>query len=104
MSVPDADPDREAILARRKHFVARALTDLGGPSGALAGRRTKLVALAVTGLTTACPCLKMASSNQPPPPSKSNEEGHDAPESGDGEPASDESDGGSEAGASAEPE
>ena len=56
------DSDRDAILARRQRFVARALEGFGGstPRAAKAGRRTKAVALSLSGLTTACPCLKVA--------------------------------------------
>lgn len=56
MSTPD-DPDREAILARRETFISRALAPYD--RSPLAGRRTKLAALAISGLTTACPCLKV---------------------------------------------
>ncbi len=59
------DPDRAAILARRSRFISRAIEALERPS--LVGSRTKLVALAVSGLTTACPCLKMS----PPPDDES---------------------------------
>lgn len=60
---PSTDADREAILARRKRFTTRALGELARP---LAASRTKVIALTVSGLTTACPCLKMA-----PPPDES---------------------------------
>ena len=48
MTQRDEDsPDREAILARRRHFIARALP----------GR--ELMVVAVSGLATACPCLSI---------------------------------------------
>ena len=57
MADQPADPDREAILARRERFVARALSPFDEP---IAGSRAKLAALAISGLTTACPCLDIA--------------------------------------------
>lgn len=57
MASGDDDLDRDAILARRKRFMARALPRSG--DRALAGPRAKALALAVSGLTTACPCLNI---------------------------------------------
>ena len=65
--------DREAILARRKHFVTRTLDGLGalrGDAAQQAGRRTKAVVLAVGSLAIACPCLDVA-----PPDTGEPEEG-----------------------------
>jgi len=49
----DARIDREAILARRRRFIAATLTGL-----------------TTSTLATACPCLKMAPSHPPPPDSE----------------------------------
>ena len=65
--------DREAILARRKHFIARTLDgleSLRGDAAQQAGRRTKAVVLAVGSLAIACPCLDVA-----PPDTGEPEEG-----------------------------
>lgn len=51
------DLDRDAILARRERFIARVSRSFAEPT---AGPKTKLVALAISGLTTACPCLDIA--------------------------------------------
>lgn len=50
----DEDPDRAAILRRRTRFVARSLAELGAPTAS----KTTVLALAMSGLATACPCLK----------------------------------------------
>ncbi|MFV8749350.1 hypothetical protein ACNOYE_02235 [Nannocystaceae bacterium ST9] len=60
------DPDREAILARRRHFIARALAQVESPG---LGPRTGALVVAVASLATACPCLKMV-----PPPEPSMDE------------------------------
>jgi hypothetical protein len=55
------DPDRAAILERRKHFVARSLAEVVGPN-----RKTRALVLALSGLATACPCLSIATETGPP--------------------------------------
>ena len=65
--------DRDAILARRKHFITRTLDgieSLRGDGAARAGRRTKAAVLAIGGLAIACPCLDVA-----PPDTGEEEEG-----------------------------
>lgn len=65
--------DRAAILARRKHFIARTLEGvdaLRGDALTRASRRTKAAALAIGGLAIACPCLDVA-----PPDTGEEEEG-----------------------------
>lgn len=72
----DESPDREAILARRRHFIARAL-----PS-------RELVAIAVSGLTTACHprvCLRVAGSEIPTTDSEDTATGTDEAATGTGE-------------------
>src|SRR5262245_31950301 len=56
----DENPDRAAILERRKQFVARSL-DACPPN-----RKSRALLLALSGLATACPCLKVASETLPP--------------------------------------
>jgi hypothetical protein len=56
----DEDLDRAAILARRRRYIAQALAELERP--ARVGPKAKLMAVAVSGLATACPrpCLSDA--------------------------------------------
>jgi hypothetical protein len=62
----EENPDRAAILERRKHFVARSLAEVVGPTACPSNRRTKALALALSGLATACPCLKIATDSGAP--------------------------------------
>ncbi len=72
----EVDPDRTAILARRRAFIVHAMTGL---DGAALGSKTKLVALAVSGLTTACPrpCLNDVGSSYEMPEDEGTGESND---------------------------
>jgi len=65
----DARIDREAILARRRRFIAATLTGL-----------------TTSTLATACPCLKMAPSHPPPPDRAEAGEGEDGDAAEDASP------------------
>ena len=70
--MPPADDDREAILARRNHFITRALDgieSLRGDANQRTKRRTRAAVLTMSSLAIACPCLDVA------PPDTGEEEG-----------------------------
>ena len=57
------DDDRAAILARRNHFISRALDgidSLRGDANERTKRRTRAAVLTVSSLAIACPCLDVA--------------------------------------------
>ncbi len=90
MSEDETDFDRAAILARRRRFVAAALTGL-----------------TTSTLATACPCLKVAPDEPMPPPDDSGESASatdtEGASSGDGASGSDEASGGEGAVAPGDP-
>src|SRR5690606_20342771 len=56
----DESPQRAAILERRRRLIERGLAESGVPTTRPSTRRIGALALSLSGLATACPCLSIA--------------------------------------------